>query len=331
MPSNASRRLRLALILIIGLIATGTLGYHFLEGMSLLDGVYMTIITLSTVGFGEVRPLSQVGRLFTIGLIVAGVGVGAWAIQSAAEILLDEQLWRTIGRRRMGRALEKLNRHFIVCGYGRMGRQTVLEFQRRGVPFVIVESQPEIVQTLIAENLLVVEGDATHDETLLAAGIERARGLVAAVDTDADNVLIVLTAKELNPQITVVARAALEESESKLYRAGADRVVTPYTIGGRRIALAVLRPTVTEFLNTVVFSEELQTEMGELHLHPNSPFVGKAIRETELRSRWGATVIGVQKATERLIISPTADYRLEEGDVLIVVAETAMLRELEKL
>lgn len=331
MPSNALHRLRFALVLIIGLIAGGTIGYHLLEGMALLDGLYMTIITLSTVGFGEVRPLSEPGKVFTIALILSGVGVGAWAIQNAIEVLLGEQLWRTIGRRRVKRSVEKLSSHYIVCGYGRMGRQTVLEFHRRSVPFVVVESEPDIVHSLVEQDILVVEGDATQDETLQEAGIERARGLVAAVDTDADNVLIVLTAKELNPGLTVVARAAREESESKLYRAGADRVVTPYTIGGRRIALAVLRPTVTEFLNTVVFSEELDTEMGELQVHATSPFIGQTIRETELRSRWGATVIGVKKQIDKLIISPTADYRVGEGDVLIVVAETPKLRELENL
>lgn len=331
MPSTALQRLRLALLLVIGLIVAGTLGYRLLEGMTLLDGLYMTIITLSTVGFGEIRPLSDAGRLFTIGLILAGVGVGAWAIQSAVEVLLGDQLWGTIGRRRMERAIEKLRDHYIVCGYGRMGQQTVSEFQRRQVSYVVVESDPELVQELSEADVRVVEGDATYDETLLEAGIERARGLVAAVDTDADNVLITLSAKELNPRIIVVARAALEESESKLYRAGADRVVTPYSIGGRRIALAILRPTVTEFLSTVVFSEELHTEMGEVHVHTSSPFAGKQVREAELRSRWGATLIGVKKADGRLLISPTADDRLEVGDVLIVVAKTPQLRELEQL
>lgn len=331
MPSNALRRLRFALLLFLGLIFAGTVGYYLLEGMPLTDGLYQTIITLSTVGFGEVKPLSQAGRLFTIALILAGVGVGAWAVESAVEVFLGDQLWSTIGRRRMQRTIDNLTGHYIVCGYGRMGKQTTTEFQRRSVPFVVVESHPEVVEELLAEDMLVVQGDATHDETLLAAGIERARGLVAAVDTDADNVLIVLTAKELNPKIIVVARAALLESESKLYRAGADRVVTPYTIGGRRIALAVLRPTVTEFLSTVVFSEELDTEMGELTVHADSPFAGKTVQECGFRTRWGATVIGIKKMTDKLIISPTADYRLDVGDILIVVAETPKLRELEKL
>lgn len=331
MPSSALRRLRFALLIIVGLVLVGTLGYRLLEKMSLLDGLYMTVITLTTVGFGEVKPLSEVGRLFTIGLILSGVAAGAWAIQNAAGFLLGEQLWRTIGRRRMARAIEKLRGHYIVCGYGRMGRETTLEFQRRGVPFVVVESQPDIVQALVEENIPVVEGDATYDETLLAAGIEQARGLVAAVDTDADNVLIVLTARELNPKLTVVARAALAESESKLYRAGADRVVTPYAIGGRRIALALLRPVVNEFLSTVVYTEEMETEMGELHIHTGSPFLGKTIRETELRSRWGATVVGVKTVAGKLIISPLPEYRLMRGDVLLIVAETPKLRELEKL
>ena len=303
MSSIAARRLRSALLIILGLIVVGTAGYHLLEGMSLLDGLYMTVITLTTVGFGEGELLSHTGRLFTIGLILSGVGAGAWAVQNAVEILLGEQLWRTIGSRRVTRAIEKLSGHYIVCGYGRMGRETALELQRRGVTFVVIEAQPDIVQTLLDEDVPVIEGDATYEETLRAAGIERARGLVAAVNTDADNVLIVLTAKEINPSLTVVARAAVAESERKLYRAGADRVVTPYTIGGRRIALALLRPIVSEFLRTVLYTEERETEMGELHVHAGSPFANKTIRETELRSRWGATVIGVKTVAGRLLIS----------------------------
>ncbi len=331
MSSTATRRLRLALLLIFGLIISGTAGYHLLEGMSFLDGLYMTVITLTTVGFGEVKPLSPVGRLFTIGLILSGVVVGAWAVQNAVEVLLGDQLWRTIGRRRVTRIIEKLSGHYIVCGYGRMGSETATELQRRGVPFVVVESQPDVVHALLEENVPVVEGDATHAEVLRAAGIERARGLVAAADTDADNVLIVLTARELNPDLIVVARAATVEAESKLYRAGANRVVTPYAIGGRRIALALLRPVVSEFLSVVVYTEETETEMGELHVRAGSPFLGKTIRETELRQRWGATVVGVKTAAGRLIISPSPDYRLDQGDVLLIVTETEKLRELEKL
>ncbi|MFQ5596002.1 MAG: potassium channel family protein [Anaerolineae bacterium] len=331
MSSVSVRRLRFALLIIFGLIVAGTAGYHLLEGMSFVDGLYMTIITLTTVGFGEVEPLSHTGRLFTIGLILSGVVAGAWAVQNAVEVLLSEQLWRTVGRRRVARAIEKLDGHYIVCGYGRMGRETALELRRRGVPFVVIESQPDIVQALLDEDVPVIEGDATYDETLQAASIERARGLVAAVNTDADNVLIVLTAKEINPQLTIVARAAVAESERKLYRAGADRVVTPYTIGGRRIALALLRPTISEFLSTVVYTEELDTEMGELHVHVGSPFANKTVRETELRSQWGATVIGIKTQAGRLIISPSPEHRLQEGDVLLVIAETSKLRELEKL
>lgn len=331
MPSSALQRLRVAIVLILALILTGVAGYYWLEGIPPLDGLYMTIITLSTVGFGEVAPLSPAGRVFTIALIVTGVGLGAWTVESAAEVLLGDQFWYSVGRRRMEREIRGLRDHFIVCGYGRMGQQTVAEFQRRGVPFVVVESNVELVQELIEQDVNVVEGDATLDETLLTAGIEWARGLVAAVDTDADNVLIVLSAKELNPGTFVVARAALEESESKLYRAGADRVVTPYTIGGRRIALAVLRPTVTEFLNTVVFSEELHTEMAELRVGPNSALAGKTIRDTELRSRWSAIVVGVKKASGELIIGPTADYRIEADDIVLVVVASANLRELEAL
>ncbi len=240
--SDAVLQLQLSLMFLVALLFIGTVGYVYLEGMSWLEGAYMTLITLTTVGYGEVQELHPVGRLFTMLLIVLGVGLSAYAVGNAVEIAVGDRLWVSLGERQVQKQLKSLENHYIVCGYGRMGRAIIREFGRRGEQFVVVDQNPELRTELLESSIPHVTGDATHDEVLLQAGIERARGLLSVVDSDADNVLIVLSAKGLNSQVKVVARAATEEIENKLRRAGADHVTSPYVIGGQRMAFAMTRP-----------------------------------------------------------------------------------------
>ncbi|MDQ4078842.1 MAG: NAD-binding protein [Chloroflexota bacterium] len=326
---DALRQLRLAVLVLVLLLAIGTLGYMWLEGLGLIDAAYMAVITLTTVGFGEVRPLSPTGRLFTIGLIVLGVGTAAWGLRNAAEVALGEQFWHSLAERRMEQRLATIANHYIVCGFGRMGREVVAELQRHGKPFVVVDNSPDVGEVLLREGILHIVGDATLDEVLVGAGIERARGFVTMLDSDADNILAVLTAKGLNPDLLVVARASSEEAERKLKRAGADRVVSPYTSGGFRVALALLRPRVNDFLNTVVHNEALDIEMGELTLGPSSDFVGKTLRTSGLRQQWQAIVLAIFDADGEIVISPDPNYRLRAGDTLILVAPTESIQQLE--
>jgi voltage-gated potassium channel len=298
--------------------------------MTILDALYMTVITLSTVGFGEVHPLSPLGRLFTIGLILFGVSAVAWAASGLVEVFFSEQLRQAFWRHRMELMIDQLSGHYIICGYGRMGRQIGAELIRRGLAFVVIERNPDVVANLRATNMLHIEGDATSDRALLAAGVGRARGLATALTGDADNALVVISAKGLNPKIQVVARASNAETEEKLLRAGADRVVTPYTIGGQRMALSMLQPAVSEFLNSVVFDVEKHTELGELEIRETSGFVGKTLRESCLREQWGAIVVAVKKRDGELILSPTADTILHCGDLIILVANAHILRELQR-
>lgn len=283
-----------ALGVLVTLVAVGTVGYHLLEDMSGLDALYMTVVTISTVGFGAVQPLSPTGRAFTIGLILFGVSAMAWAAESTVETLLDEQVRHAWRKRRMERVIDRLADHYIVCGYGRMGEQIGRELTRRGLPFVAVDREPQVLEMLRAQRILHVEGDATSDSTLLAAGVAHARGLATALTGDADNALVVISAKGLNPRLQVVARASHRETEDKLLRAGADRVVTPYTIGGQRMALGLLQPALNEFLNSVVFDAEKHTELGEVEVREGSELAGKTLRDSSLCERWGAIVVAIK-------------------------------------
>jgi len=313
------------------LVAIGTVWYHVLEDMTVLDALYMTVTTISTVGFGEVHPLSPLGRAFTIGLILFGVSAVAWAAESMVAALLEDQVRHAWWRRRMERSIGRLSDHYIVCGYGRMGEQIGRELTRRGLAFVAIERDPKVLEMLRVNNILHVEGDATSDSALRTAGVVSAHGLATALSGDADNALVVISAKGLNPRIQVVARASNRETEEKLLRAGADRVVTPYTIGGQRMALGLLQPAVNEFLSSVVFDAEKHTELGEIEVRDRLALAGKTLRDSRLRERWGAIVVAIKHQGEEFILSPSADTVLRHGDVLIVVTSAACLRELQQL
>jgi voltage-gated potassium channel len=306
-------------LLLLGLLVAGTVGYRALAGMSFVDGLYMTVITLTTVGFQEVQPLTPVGRLFTIVLIVAGVGVVAWVARNAVEIALGEHLWQSVTRRRIERVVGQMSSHSIICGHGRMGRAIVAEFERVGSPFVVVETDEDTVGELLEQGIPFVQGDATRDEVLLEAGIQRAEAVITVVDRDADNVMITITAKGLNPDVTVVARAAGKEAARKLRLAGADEVLSPYAIGGQRLALSVLRPTVAEFLSQLVYDEQENTELEEITVSARSSWVGKTLSETDIRQRWQAIVIGIRTSAGEMLFVPPPGQTIRAGDTLIIV------------
>ncbi len=341
-PSTLSRILRsafndpvrgfqLSILTLVIIIACATAVYMLLEHMSLTDALYMTLITISTVGFGEVRPLSQAGRIFTMVLILLGVGVVTTTISNAIGIVLGPRLWLSIRQRNMERLLMNIDHHYIVCGYGRMGQQIIGDLQARGEPFVLVEADPERQTDLLEANLPFVIGDATADETLLEAGIERAHGLVAAVDSDADNVMIVLTARELNPKLFIVARVTSGENENKLRRAGANRVVSPYQIGGHRLALALLRPAVSDFLDRIFsFHEDMDMEIGQIYLRAGSRLAGQTIASCDLRARHNVSILAIQKPNREVIITPSPAQELDVGSTLIIIGTPETIYELEK-
>ncbi len=328
------QQLKLSVFMLVGLLVAGSVGFSQLEGIPLVDGLYMTVITFTTAttaGFRDVPPLSATGRLFSVILIIAGVAVVAWFIRNAAEIALSEELWHTMSKRHMNRVIAGLSQHYIICGCGRMGQAVIAECQREGVPYVVIEERDSLFEELMERDIPFIQGDASSDKVLLQAGIERARGAIAVVDCDADNVMVVITAKALNPQVTVVARSASEESAKKLRLAGADDVLSPYAIGGKRLALSVLRPTVAEFLSHLVYDEGGETELEEVQIELASPWVGHPLSETKMRERWGAIVVGIRKATGEMIFGEAPSYKIAAGDTLVIVVQEVHIPEMRAM
>lgn len=315
---GAQKRLRLALLLLGAVLIYGTIGYALIVHLNTLDAFYMTVITVFTVGFSEVGELGESGRLFTITLIFSGTGVSLYALGAAAELFTSEHwtTWRQ--QHEMRREIEALKDHYIICGYGRIGRQVASDLRDSDTPFVVIDNDAERCQALLEAGVPRLEGDATHDETLLEAGIEHAKGVVAALNADADNVMAVVSARGLNPKLFIIARAALPEAEKKLLRAGADEVVSPYEVGARRISLSMLRPAVSGFLNAVIYDRQLQAEITEMIVQPDSPWAGQTLSEAGLAH--GQDVLPLALLRDgKLMFSPLPDTVLHAHDTLIVV------------
>ena len=308
--------------------AIGVAGYCWIEGWPVLDALYMTVITLSTVGYTEVHPMSSAGRIFTMGLIAGGGVLAAYALTQVAQIVFSGELrssWAAQKRRRM---LAELSQHFIVCGYGRVGRNVVTELQSEQLPFVVIEPQPEKVATVQASGALAVQGDAAVEGVLRQAGIERARGLVACAKTDADNVFIVLTARSLRPDLIIVARADVEESEAKLRRAGASRVILPYHITGRRMVTMLVRPDVADFLDEVSHTSGLELVLEQIQIAPTSPLAGLALAVAQARHDFDVTVLACKHADGQWNTRPHSETVVQPGCQLIALGTLPNLQKL---
>lgn len=323
-------QLRLALTVLAFVISGGTIGFMLIEGWGFLDSIYMTIITISTVGFEEVHPLSSGGKLLGIAIILTGVGSAGFAVGTAARIMLEDRIREAFGRRFM-KAIGKLKDHYIICGFGRMGRIICEELTERDVPFVVMEISEDALGELEREGYLFLKGNATNDEDLIEAGIERAAGLVSVVTEDTQNVFIVLTARGLNPKLNIVARSATEESVKKLVRAGANKVVSPYFVGGHRIAQAIMRPTVLDFLETIVQNKEMNLRLEEAKVSPKSPLVGKTLSDSGLRKDFNIILFAVKSATGTMLFNPSSDTEFKAGDTLVILGDTSDLNGFDKV
>jgi len=319
----------LAVALLLAVLVGGTFGYAVLEGWSLWDGFYMTATTITTVGFKEVHPLSRAGEVFTVGVIVAGVGTAFYTFTLLASLVVEGGLHQRLERRRRQRMLEQLRDHFIVCGYGRIGATIVEELRRQHVPYVVIEREPERVHEVIEQHGLAVLADASSEEVLKRVGIDRARGLIAAVGTDAENVYAVLTARDLRRDLYIVGRAETEDAERKLLRAGANRVVRPYRIGARELAQTALRPAVVDFFELATRSGNLELAIEQVTIADHSGLVGQTIMEANVRQRFGLIVVGIQRRAGRMEFNPPADAVMQAGDQLVVLGRTDGLRKLE--
>ncbi|MFQ5578314.1 MAG: potassium channel family protein, partial [Anaerolineae bacterium] len=317
--------------LFLATIGVGTMGYRVIEGWQPLDAFYMTIITLTTVGFGELRPLSSAGRLFTVALIIGGMGIVAYASTTAVQWLVSGELKGELLARRRRRMLDRLQHHDIVCGFGRMGQHIAAELARRGSPFVVIDRNAETVARCRQLGHHCVLGNAAEEATLHKAGIMRARSLIAAVNSDAGNVFIILTARALRSDLIIVARVNYDSAESKLRRAGANEVISPYLIGGRRMVHYVDRPGVVDFLDVVMHSPELELWIEEFNVRPDSPLAGKSLRQAQLRSTVGVNVLSVRCPGKPLSTHPDADTVLNVGTRLIVLGTRQQLSSLATL
>ncbi len=329
---NWLRRAGKIALLFFAVIATGVIGFMLIEGWGLLDALFMTVVTVSTVGYSEVHPLSSGGMAFAIILICFGVGTFLYAIMSIGEFIVRGAWTGTLGRRRMKKMIDAMKNHYILCGFGRVGQQVAVELDKEGVSFVVVDSNAEAVGVCAGAGHVFVEGDASNDEVLKDAGIERAKGLITATDSDADNVYITLSARGLKADLFIVARANTEKSEYKLLKAGADRVLSPYSLGGRRLASLVLRPMVVEFLDVVMHSPDVELFMEEVEVGGSSAFVGATITDIKERCAAGANILALKKRGEdRVAASPPPDTTIGEGDMFVALGTRAQLKELEGL
>jgi len=310
-------------ILLLAVACIGTVGFMVLEDFSFLDALYMTIITISTVGYGEVRALELDGKLFVIALIVAGIMVVGYTLTALGRAIVEGSLRRMVGRKRMMREIESMHGHIIVCGYGRVGKTICEELSAEKVPFVVIDRDVDQAESLTAKGFKVVLGDATEDDTLMAAGIMNARGLVSVASRDVDNLYITLSAREMsrpqNPGLHIVSRASDQRELRKIRLAGADQVISPYAIGGVRIAQALLRPSVYEVTDLLTHSGAMELSLENVRLHESSPLVGRALRDTTIRQEFNIIIIGVKSPDGSHAFNPGPEYVLEDGDELIVL------------
>ncbi len=326
---NSARRVLWGVGALVSIIVIGVIGYMLIEGWSPLDSIYMTIITITTVGYSEVHTLSAGGRIFSIFLIIGGVGGALYTLTGIVQYVVEGNIGTTWGRRRMKAKIAQLKGHFILCGFGRVGEEIAHTFHEEGVPFVIIENRPECIARIEQTGYLYIEGDATSDEVLREAGIERARGLVAALGTDVDNTYITLSARGLCPNLFIEARASSREAGTKLERAGADRIVSPNSIGARRMAMLALRPAVVDFIDTVTFGRGREMELENVNIGKGSRLVGLSIKAA--RNETGITTLAMQKKGGKLLLTPSDEETLEEGDRLVVIGTKERLAALEEV
>jgi len=323
-------RVRHAVIAVVFAIGLGTISFHLIEGWSILDSLYVTVQTVTTVGFGDVTPKSIQGRIFATVFMLVGVGVVLYALTSTVQSIVQSELVAAFGQRRRSRKMSKLRNHFIICGAGRVGSHLVRDLQQTGEIFIVIERDPQRVAELTDQGVVVLVRDATLEESLREAGVEYARGLAACLPDDADNVYVVLSARDLNAKLHIVARAAEEQAEVKLVRAGANRVVAPTIIGGHRMATALIKPAVADFIDSITASQlELAFEQVEVDLA--STIAGRKLRDTNIRSELDIVIVSIRRVDGQMLFNPSGETAIEGGDMLIAIGHPESLIKLNAM
>lgn len=323
-------RIRYALLLLLVAILFGTVGFHFIERWPLADSLYVTVQTLTTVGYGDQTPHSGLGRMFAVVVMLVGAGGVALFVSTIVQSVVQSEMVATFGRRRRSRKMSKLSNHFIICGSGRVGSHLVRDLLRTNESFVVIESDQQRAAEFTQRGVNVLASDATLEETLREARVEHARGLAACLPNDADNVYVVLTARDLNPNLRIVARAAEEQAEAKLLRAGANHVVAPTIIGGHRMAVALTKPAVSEFMDSITASE-LGLAFEQVEVDAASRLVGQELRATPIRSELDVVVISIRRQNGETLFNPAGDAAIENGDILIAIGRADSLMKLNAL
>jgi voltage-gated potassium channel len=328
--AGKDRRIFVALLAVIVAMGCGAIGFHLIEGWSILDSLYVAAQTVTTVGYGDVAPATRNGRLFAMFFMLAGVGVVLYALTSTVHAIVQSELVATFGERRQSRKMSKLRNHFIICGAGRVGSHLVRTLVNSNEDFVVIERDSQRVADLTHLGVIVLARDATLEETLREAGVEVARGLAACLPDDADNVYVVLTARDLNPNLHIVARAAEEQAEAKLIRAGANRVVAPTIIGGHRMAMALTKPAVDDFIGSIT-ANELGLAFEEVKVDSTSRLVGRKLSETNIRSELDIVIVSIKRTDGQILFNPSGDAAINSDDILIAIGQAESLMKLDAL
>ena len=331
MASHGSGNIIRALIMLGLVLLIGTAGYVVIEGWQILDAIYMTVITITTVGYGEVRTVSPTGRVFTLALICMGMGIIAYTLGMVAQVMVELQVRSILGRKRLGLKIKSIKNHYILCGYGRIGRIISQELKANRIPLLVIDSNPDSKQGLEQQDISYIIDDATSEDVLIEAGIERAKGLISVVLSDADNLFITMTARGLNPGLFILARAEEEQSHNKLLRAGANRVVLPYLIGGQKMAHTITKPAVTDFLELTVHDKNIELEMGELLVKDRSRLKGVTLADSGIRQEMNVIILAIRKDDGEMAFNPSSETRIETGDTLIALGPDNDLKKLSAI
>lgn len=324
-------KLKIALLILLIVVVIGTIGFHGIEKWSLIDSFYTTMTTLSTVGYGDYTPKTTQGKVFTVLIIILGVGTMLYSFGLISETVIEGRLRKLLGRGKLKKMIDKMNNHYIICGCGRIGYLICRELIAEKVPCVVIDNNPEVIQKVQDEGFTYCRGDATQDKTLIEAGINRAKGIICVLPSDAENLYVILTAKELNQNIFIMSRSEGEESEHRLIRAGADRVMSPYTIGGVRMAMAILRPAMLDFIEITTSRQSLELRMEEISIRKGSPFIGQSLEGSEIRKRYGLIIVAVKKDSGKMIFNPMANYTIDEDDRFIAMGEDENVKQFAEL
>lgn len=308
----------------------GIIGYMLIENLSFFDALYFTVVTVATVGYGDIVPKTLAGRLFTMALIISGVGMAYYTFTLIISALIEGQLKNVWGRRGMNRRIAAMQNHIIVCGAGRVGTNAMERLLQEDEAYVVIEKNQQMVDGLLEQRIPVIAGDATFDEVLLEAGVSRAKGIITALSHDADNVYVTLTAKSINPKINIVARAERPEAAEKLKRAGANTVIFPSVMGGRQMAAAMTKPVITDLMENVFYNQELHVDIAQITVLPASPLVGKTLLQSMIKDKYDSIIVAI-KRSDRLISNPRAEEMLCAGDIMILLGQRDHLSELNKL